>query len=114
MPTAVTETATPGRLSGWALVALAFVFLAVALEVLGGQYSNSEVPAAARFVVPLAWPQAVRALWWVLVGSAAAGYRYAEHRAGIRRNPVVIAASVAPFFVFAGGVAAGASFSTWH
>lgn len=92
---------------------MAFVFLAVGLEVLGGQYSNSQV-SGAEWLVPLAWPQAARVVWWLAVAGAAAAFRHAERRAGIRRHPLLIAASVVPFVVFAVGIAAGASFSTWH
>lgn len=98
----------------WAWLALAFVFVAVLLEFIGGQYSNSQVPAVAELLAPIAWPQAVRVLWWLAVAAAAAAFRYGERRVGIRRSPLTIAASVVPFIVFAVGIAFGASFSTWH
>lgn len=106
--------AVPRRLPLWAIPAMGFVFLAVALEFIGGQYANSRVPDAAEWLVPLAWPQAARVVWWLGVASAAAAFRYAERQAGIRRHPLVILASVAPFAIFAVGIAVGASFSTWH
>jgi hypothetical protein len=36
------------------------------------------------------------------------------HRLGLRQRPVVVAASVLPFLVFTGGIAAGADWATWH
>lgn len=110
----VSEGRNEPRLSSWGPVALGFVFLAVGLELLAAQYSNSPVPDAARWLVPLAWPQAVRVLWWTLVTLAAAGFRYAEYRAGIRRHPLIVIGSTVPFAVFSIGIAFGASFSTWH
>lgn len=98
----------------WAWVALAFVFLAVALELVGGQYSNSQVDGLAARLHPLAWPQAARVVWWLAVAAAAGAYRYGEWRAGIRRSPIIIGLSVVPFVIFAVGIASGASFSTWH
>lgn len=98
----------------WAWVALAFVALAVILEFTAGQYSNSEVSGLSATLVPLAWPQAARVVWWLFVAAAAGLFRYGEYRVGIRRNPVVVAASVVPFVIFAIGIAFGASFSTWH
>lgn len=98
----------------WAWVALAFAFLAVALEFVGGQYSNSEVDGLAARLHPLAWPQAARVVWWLAVAAAAGVYRYGEWRAGIRRSPIIIGLSVVPFVIFAAGIASGASFSTWH
>ncbi|MBI2169124.1 MAG: hypothetical protein HYU28_06430 [Actinobacteria bacterium] len=115
MPAALTEEGAGSRaLAGWAWAAVAFVFLAVGLEVVGGQYANSRVPGAAEWLVPLAWPQAARVVWWLIVASAAVAFRYAERQAGIRRHPIIIGASVIPFAVFAVGVALGAGFSTWH
>lgn len=58
----LSESAPP-RLAAWGWAAIAFVFLAVALEVLGGQYSNSRVPSVAKWLVPLGWPQPLRVLW---------------------------------------------------
>lgn len=113
VPASLTDVAPP-RLAGWGWAAMLFVFVAVALEVLGGQYSNSQVSSITNWVVPLGWPQAARVVWWLTVAAAAATFRYAERTAGIRRNPILIVASVLPFVIFAIGIALGASFSTWH
>lgn len=113
------DGATPPRSDAavapwWAWLALGFVFLAVVLEVVGGQYSNSPVDGVAATLHPLSWPQAGRVAWWLLVAAAAGAFRYGEWRAGIRRSPVIIGLSVIPFVIFAVGIALGASFSTWH
>lgn len=98
----------------WGGVAAAFVLLAIVLEVIGGTAANSVVPEWAYKVAPLAWPQPVRVVWWVLVAVAAALYRLAERRAGIRRSIITLVVSVAPFLIFAGGIAFGAGWATWH
>lgn len=104
---------------GWWLLAvvvsIAFVALAIVLEVLGGSFANSPVPDWAR-VVPIAWPSGLRVVWWgaVAVAAAAGLIRLGLHRLGLRQRPVVVAASVLPFLVFAGGIAAGADWATWH
>lgn len=95
------------------VVGAVFVILAVVLEVLGGSFANSPLPAWAEFV-PLSWPQAARVVWWFAVASAAGGFRLGLHRLGIPQRPVVVAASVIPFLMFATGIALGASWSTWH
>ncbi len=87
---------------------------AVVLEVIGGAGANSAVPAWAKYVVPLAWPQPLRVLWWLLVAGAALGFRIALHRLGFRQRRVVVAASVLPFVVFAAGIAFSADWATWH
>lgn len=91
-----------------------FVLGAVALEVIGGLYANSPVPAWTEGVFPLSWPQPVRVVWWLAVGTAALGYRMILHRIGICQRPWVVVLSVAPFVVFAVGVAVGADWATWH
>lgn len=97
------------------VVSIAFVALAIVLEVLGGSFANSPVPDWAR-VVPIAWPSGLRVVWWgaVAVAAAAGLFRLGLHRLGLRQRPVVVAASVLPFLVFAGGIAAGADWATWH
>lgn len=92
-----------------------FVLLAVVLEAVAGQAANSPEPGWAAGLVPLTWPQPLCVLWWLLVGAAAAGHRYSFARAGIvphRSLPPLVYA--APFVLFAAGVAAGASWATWH
>lgn len=102
---------------GWWLLAvvvsITFVVVAVVLEVLGGSFANSPVPEWAH-VVPITWPSGLRVVWWVAVAAAAGTFRLALHRLGMRQRPVVVAASVIPFLVFAGGIAAGAHWATWH
>ncbi len=103
--------------AGWWLLLAAgsalFVVVAIVLEVLGGSYANSPVPDWAE-VVPIAWPRAVRVVWWVGVAAAAAGFRLGAHRLGFRQRPLVVALSVVPFLAFATGIAMGAGWSTWH
>lgn len=95
------------------LVSIAFVALAIVLEVLGGSSANSSVPDWAH-VVPIAWPSGLRVVWWVAVAAAAGVFRLGLHRLGLKQHPVVVAASVLPFLAFAAGIAAGADWATWH
>jgi hypothetical protein len=92
---------------------LVFTMGAVALEVLSGGYANSEVPGWGEWV-PLAWPQPLRVVWWLLVATAAASFRWSLSRVGVRPSRVVTLLSVAPFVAFAAGIAAGADWATWH
>lgn len=102
---------------GWWLLAvigsIAFVGLAVVLELLSGSFANSPVPDWAH-IAPIAWPSGLRVVWWVVVGAAAGLFRFGLHRLGLRQRPAVVVASVLPFLVFAAGIAAGADWSTWH
>lgn len=102
---------------GWWLLAvvasIAFVAIAVVLELVGGSLANSPLPDWAH-VVPIAWPTALRVVWWIGVGAAAGLFRLGLHRLGHQQRPAVVAASVAPFLVFASGIAAGADWATWH
>lgn len=86
----------------------------MALEVVGGTGANSPVPGWAEHVVPLAWPQWVRVVWWLVVAGAALGFRINLHRLGFRQRAPVVVLSVAPFLAFAIGIAAGADWATWH
>ncbi len=97
-----------------ALGCAVFVLGAIAAEVIGGEYANSAAPAWAERAFPITWPQPARVVWWLAVGAAALGYRVILHRTGIRQRARVVVASVLPFVVFAGGVAAGAGWATWH
>lgn len=97
-----------------ALGCAAFVVVAVALEVAGGAGANSPAPAWAEVVFPIAWPQPVRVVWWLAVAAAAFGYRACLRVAGFPQWRFVTTMTVAPFVVFAAGVAAGASWATWH
>lgn len=114
---AVADEAQPerstARLGFAALGCATLVVVALVLEVLAGTAANSAVPAWARYV-PLAWPQPLRALWWLAVAGAALGFRVALHRLGFRQRRAVVVASVVPFVVFAAGIAAGADWATWH
>ena len=106
----------PPRAGLW-LVAMfggaAFVVVAIVLEVVGGSFANSPVPSWAQ-IVPLTWPPAARVVWWLAVAGAAGSFRLGLHRLGMPQRPVIVLASVVPFVVFAGGIAVGAEFSTWH
>lgn len=118
-PAASSATGAEGRewtarLVGTALACALLVGLAVALEVVAGGAANSPVPAWAEKAVPLAWPQPLRVAWWLGVAAAAYGFRASLRRLGLRQRPVVVVLSVAPFVVFAVGVALGASWATWH
>lgn len=90
------------------------VLVAVAAEVVGGSFANSQVAPWAERLVPLAWPAPIRVLWWTAVAAAALGYRLAMRRLGFRQPWPLIAASVVPFLSFAAGIAAGAGWATWH
>jgi hypothetical protein len=90
------------------------VLAAVILEVIGGQNANSPHPGWAELVVPLAWPQPLRVLWWLVVGAAAGAYRILLGRAGFPQRRAVTVITVVPFVVFAAGIATGASWTTWH
>ncbi len=100
---------------GWAALGCAlFVVLAVVAEVVSGTAANSPVPAWADQVAPLGWPQPIRVAWWLSVAGAALAFRASLHRLGFRQRPAVVVLSVAPFVVFAAGVAIGAEWATWH
>jgi hypothetical protein len=106
--------ATPTR--GWiaaAVVSVGFVLGAVALEVLAGTAANSPVPEWAH-VVPATWPRPARVGWWLAVAGAVGLYRSALHRLGFRPNRLVTLATVAPFLVFALGIALGSEWTAWH
>lgn len=111
------ETAIVPPRAGWWLLAVfggaAFVVVAIVLEVVGGSFANSPVPSWAQ-IVPLTWPPAVRVVWWLAVAASAASFRLGLHRLGMRQRPPIVLASVVPFVVFAGGIAVGAEFATWH
>ncbi|MGH9151469.1 MAG: hypothetical protein ACRD03_03475 [Acidimicrobiales bacterium] len=102
------------RLGFAALACAGLVLVAVVLEVVGGTAANSPAPGWAGYVVPLAWPQALRVAWWLAVAAAALGFRLALHRLGFRQRAPMVVASVAPFVVFAAGIATGAGWATWH
>lgn len=105
----------PGAGPAWAAVGCAvFVLLAVAGEVVSGQAANSENPSWVYGLLPLTWPEPARVAWWLLVAAAAAAHRVLLVRAGFARGRWLGWLLAAPFVVFAGGIAAGASWSTWH
>jgi hypothetical protein len=97
-----------------ALVCAGLVVAAVILEVVGGQNANSPHPAWAERVVPLAWPQPLRVLWWVGIAGAAGTYRILLGRAGFPQRKAVTILLIVPFLLFAAGVATGADWATWH
>ncbi len=92
---------------------LVLTMSAVVLEVVSSGYANSTVPGWAHWV-PLAWPQPLRVVWWLLVAAAAGGFRWSLGRVGLRPSRVVTALTVGPFVVFAAGIGVGADWATWH
>ncbi len=103
----------PGSV-GKAVGCAAFVLFAVVLEVVSGQAANSENPGWVYGLVPLTWSPPARVTWWLLVAAAAWGHRYYVVRAGLGSGRWLGALLAAPFVLFAAGIAAGASWSTWH
>lgn len=97
----------------WALACAGVVLAAILLEMVSGSWANSPAPGWAEWVAPLAWPAPVRALWWLLVAGAAAGYHRGLALAG-RPRPVLAVLTVGAFVAFAAGIATGASWATWH
>jgi len=97
-----------------ALACAAFVIAAVALEAIAGGAANSPLPPWAEGLFPLSWPQPVRAAWWLAVAVAALGFRVALVDLGLAKQPILTAATVAPFVILAAGVAFGADWATWH
>lgn len=102
-----------GRLLFLALTGLVITMGAVTLEVVSSSYANSSVPGWAEWV-PLAWPQALRVLWWLVVAASAGVFRWTLGRLGLHPNRLVTALTVAPFVAFAMGIAVGADWATWH
>lgn len=108
------EPAHPGR---WLLAAAAcavFVVAAVVVEMVAGAATATFEPPWVLRWVPLAWPQPVRVLWWLLVAGAAGGHRWLLDRSAGRQRWWLVALYAAPFAAFAGGVAAGAQWATFH
>jgi hypothetical protein len=58
------------RLAWTAVGCALFVALAVVSEVVSGVAANSPVPSWAEEVVPLAWSQPLRVVWWLAVAAA--------------------------------------------
>lgn len=90
-----------------------FVLGAVMLEVLAGTAANSAVPEWAH-LVPATWPRPARVSWWLAVAGAGGLYRLCLHRLGLRPNRLVTLATVAPFLLFALGIAIGSEWTAWH
>ena len=90
-----------------------FVLGAVTLEMLAGTAANSPLPEWAE-LVPATWARPARASWWLAVASAVGLYRLCLHRLGLRPNRVVTAVTLAPFLVFAVGIAIGSEWTAWH
>lgn len=98
----------------WALGSAAFVLLAVAIEVLGGQWANSPAPGWAETLVPVAWPPALRVVWWLAAAAATATFHVGVARSGERPRPVFAVLTTGMFVAFAAGIAFGAEWATWH
>lgn len=92
---------------------LLFVSAAIVLEVLAGEGAASSTSGAPWFV-PLTWPQSVRVAWWLAVAGSAAAFRVSLRRLGLPARRAADVATVAPFLIFAGGIAFGADWATWH
>lgn len=90
-----------------------FAIGAIALEAVSGTFANSPIPAWGE-LVPLAWPPPLRVAWWAAAAAGAAAFRWSLIAVGRRPHVLVTTVSVAPFVVFAGGIAFGAEWSTWH
>lgn len=103
-----------GRLGLVALLSAAIVLTAVAIEVFAGAAANTPSSSWVTRFVPLTWPKPVRAGWWLVVAAAALSYRLSLRRLGFPQRWWIVIASVLPFVVFAGGVATGSEWSTWH
>lgn len=116
-PIAATRQSGAGRHPAvWLLVLVGaplFVIAAVALEITGGLNANSPVPSWAH-VVPIAWPQWARVLWWSAVAISAASFRMGLRRAGLRTTRAGDAVAITPFLGLAIGVLMGAEWATWH
>ena len=109
-----TDDPVHGRHVALAVASAVFVLAAVGLEMFAGTAANSPAPSWAARAVPLAWPQQLRVVWWLMVAAAAFGFRLGLHRLGFRQRPWIVAASVIPFVVFAAGIALAADWATWH
>lgn len=107
------EDTSAGRVLLVGLACLVFVGVAVVAELTASLWANSEVPAWAE-LAPIAWPQAARVAWWASVAGAALIYRRSLARVGLPQHRSVTVLTVAPFVVFAAGVAIGADWATWH
>ncbi len=105
---------TPRPVPWWALGCVAFVVVAVSLELLGSAFANSPVPGAAEAFVPLAWAPWARVVWWLGVAAATIGWHVGLAHATGRPRPVMAALTALPFLSFAIGIAFGASWATWH
>jgi hypothetical protein len=101
-------------LPAWALWGAGFTLLAVALEFLGSIVGDSPSTGYPGWLVPIAWPTAVRVLWWVAaaVGAVALNRGLARATGHPRRLATVVTAL--PFLGFALGIALGAEWATWH
>ncbi len=98
-----------------ALLLGSFLFIAAALtlEVLAGEGAATSTAPAPRFI-PLTWAQPVRVVWWLGAAAAAATFRASLRRMGFPARRAADIATVAPFLIFAAGIAFGADWATWH
>ncbi|MBW3619503.1 MAG: hypothetical protein KY461_04610 [Actinobacteria bacterium] len=101
-------------LPGWALAGAAVTLLAVALEFLGSFVGDSPSTAYPGWLVTFAWPAPLRVVWWLLAAGGAVAASHGLSQATGRPRPLRTVLVAAPFLLFAGGVAAGASWATWH
>lgn len=101
-------------LPGWALAGAGVTLLAVTLEFLGSFVGDSPSTGYPGWLVPFAWPTPVRVVWWLGAATGAAAASHGLSHATGRPRPLRTVLVAAPFLLFAGGVAAGASWATWH
>ena len=83
---------------------LLFAATAIVLEVLAGEGAGSSI-LGASWHVPLTWPQPVRVAWWLAVAGSAAAFRVSLRRLGLPARRIADVVTVAPFLLFAGGIA---------
>ncbi|MBW3662752.1 MAG: hypothetical protein KY469_06605 [Actinobacteria bacterium] len=101
-------------LPGWALAGGAVTLLAVTLELLGSVLGDSPSTGYPGWLVPIAWPTAVRVAWWLVATAGAAATSHGLAHAAGRRGYVRTVVVAAPFLIFAVGIALGAEWATWH
>lgn len=98
----------------WGFAGAGFVLFAVAAELIASTWANSPAPSWLEPLAPLAWPTALRVLWWLAVAAGVGAFHAGAAVAGHRRHPAVVALTVAPFVAFAVGIGFGAEWATWH
>jgi len=104
-----------GRRMLLSFASAAFVGAAVLLEIGAGEATTGIRFPTWAHPVPLTWPVPARVLWWTVVAALASMHRIALHRSGgstVHKGLAI--AMAAPLLVFAGGIASGATWATYH